>query len=97
MSNLNIVEETITFPYDLLGRKAHPLVYKIGNFKSNIYFSTIDNSPINAKSLLGLLSIHIQKGTLVRIACHCENKDTAESDFKFVLKSINELAVSDNE
>ena len=46
MSNLNIVEKTITFPYDLLGRKAHQLVYKIGNLKSNIYFSTIDNSPI---------------------------------------------------
>lgn len=94
---MNIVEKTIKSPICLLGRKAHRFVFKIANMKSSVKISTLDNAPINAKSLLGLLSLRVNEGDLIRIACHCENKKIAEQELKDVIKIIKELAVSDNE
>lgn len=57
----------ITFPYDLKGRKAICFVQMIQDlFKNEIFFEK-HTRRVNAKSLLGILSLGILKGEEIKI------------------------------
>lgn len=90
---MNVIEKTIISPCNLFNRNSHKFAYKISWLSSNVKISTLDNAPINAKSILGLLSLGICKGTMIRIACHNENKEIAEQDLETVISILNKLAV----
>lgn len=61
-----MIKET-TFPYDLKGRKAIYFVQMIQDlFKNEIFFEK-DTRRVNAKSLLGILSLGILKGEEIKI------------------------------
>lgn len=94
---MDIVEKTIVSPCDLFNRNAHRLAYKISYLSSDIKINTLDKPPVNAKSILGLLSASIRNGMLVRIACYNEKEELAKQDLNIAINILNELAVQKNE
>lgn len=55
------------------------LIYKIQNFKSDVYLITLDHQ-INFKSVLDVSSLKINTDELVRITCYNADKQIAEKD-----------------
>ena len=64
-------------------RQASNFVYNVSALHSNIWITKNDRR-INAKSILGVLSINIQKGDLIELSFSEENKNE-------ITKVINEL------
>lgn len=93
---MHIAEKTIVSPCNLFNRNAHRFTYKISYLPSNVKITTLDNPPVNAKSILGLLSAVIQEGTMIRIACYNENKEIAEHNLESVINALNELVVGED-
>lgn len=64
-------------------RQASNFVYNVSALHSNIWITKNDRR-INAKSILGVLSINIQKGDLIELSFSEENKNE-------ITKVINEF------
>ncbi len=80
-------EVTINNQVGLHARPATFFIQKANEFKSNIWIEK-DERKVNAKSLLGVLSLGIVKGTTVKI--------TADgSDEKDALNTLENLILSD--
>lgn len=80
-------EVTINNQVGLHARPATFFIQKANEFKSNIWIEKEDRK-VNAKSLLGVLSLGIVKGTTVKI--------TADgSDEKDALNTLENLILSD--
>ena len=60
----------------LHARPATFFIQKANNFKSNIWVSTQDRK-VNAKSLLGVLSLGIIKGTTITVIADGEDEEEA--------------------
>lgn len=86
----------IKIPCDIIGRNAHRLVYKLQEFKSSVYFMT-EGRRINAKSLLGLLSVSIKAGDIVQVICYNDNYHIAIDDLDDIITIVTRLAVMDDE
>ena len=68
---------------DINSRQASNFVYNSSALHSDIWITKSDRR-INAKSILGVLSINIQKGDLIELAFSEENKNE-------IMKVINEF------
>lgn len=80
-------EVTINNQVGLHARPATFFIQKANEYKSNIWIEK-DERKVNAKSLLGVLSLGIVKGTSVKI--------TADgSDEKEALNTLENLIISD--
>ena len=66
------------------GRFIHKLVYFISNFKSDIYIEK-DNRTVNAKSIIGILSLNIKPGDTILIKVF---NNMSENEAEEALKSI---------
>lgn len=68
---------------DINSRQASNFVYNISALHSDIWITKNDRH-INAKSILGVLSINIQKGDLIELSFSEENKNE-------IMKVVNEF------
>jgi len=73
-----MVEKTIeiTNPTGLHARPAALFVQTAGKFTSNIWIK-IGNKKVNAKSIMGLISLAVSKGTEITILAEGEDEDLA--------------------
>ena len=74
----------LTFPFDLSGRTAALFEQEIQNTLKNTVQLERFNRRVNAKSLLGILSLGIKKGDTVSVFYQDE-------DFRVIEKIINSL------
>lgn len=82
MSSFNYI-----FPKTIYGRDAIKLVQNISEIKGNIIFENEkEDRSCNAKSLLGVLSLGIEKGENIKI---CIDSDNSEEIFN-IIKGIIE-------
>ena len=82
-----IKEITISNQVGLHARPATFFIQKANEFKSNIWIEK-DDRKVNAKSLLGVLSLGIVKGTAIKIIAD-------GSDEKDAVNTLTELIASD--
>lgn len=93
---MHCVTEKINMPFDVSGRTAHLLIYKLKEITSAIRFKVNDRE-VNAKSLFGILSAPITRGMEVEIACLNDDNDIAIGDLCDTIQVIKNLEVMLNE
>ena len=76
--------ETIVANYNISGRIARKIVSELNAINSFVYLEK-DNRCINAKSILGLLSLDIQIGDVIKVIINNDN-DEDDIDVSKVLK-----------
>lgn len=83
-----MVEKTIeiTNPTGLHARPAALFVQTAGKFTANIWIN-MDHKKVNAKSIMGLISLAVSKGTEITIIADGEDEDLA-------MKEIVDLVMS---
>jgi phosphocarrier protein len=83
-----MVEKTveITNPIGLHARPAAIFVQTAGKFTSNIWLIK-ENKRVNAKSIMGLMSLAIPKGTTVVIGAEGEDEDFAVNELVELIQS----------
>ncbi|HOQ00202.1 MAG TPA: HPr family phosphocarrier protein [Acetivibrio clariflavus] len=76
-----MVEKTIeiTNPSGLHARPAALFVQTAGKFTSNIWIKVGDKK-VNAKSIMGLISLAVSKGTLITIIAEGEDEEQAVNE-----------------
>lgn len=84
------VKDSVQIPVDITGRYAHRIIYAIQPLKSSIFISH-DGRTINAKSILGILSLQLKHKDIVDINCYGENSKQIEEDLEFVSKFITNI------
>ena len=89
-------EMSLVLPFNISGRNAHRLVYKMQEIQSSVRFR-YDSRLIDAKSLIGLLSAQLKQGSRVQVICYDTSGSFPEHDLHAVENIIKELAVMDNE
>lgn len=52
---------------DIIGRIATNFVFKINEIKGSIYITNTNKLSCNAKSLIGVLSLHMKKGEEIEV------------------------------
>ena len=83
---------TVQVPCHITGRLAHRIIYRLQPIKSSI-FITHNGRNINAKSLLGVLSLQLQEKDIITITCYHDSEAQSEGDIKTIeqiFKTINE-------
>ena len=63
------MEKEIIFPFDLKGRQAMYFIGEVQNKLHNAIFLEKKNRRVNAKSLLGILSLGIKKEEKIKVLC----------------------------
>lgn len=86
--------ENIIIPYDISGRFMHQLVFFLQGLESNIFFSAHDTT-INAKSIIGVLSLGLFKGDSVQISVINDNSDTLNMEIKKIISYIRQGVMVD--
>ncbi len=84
---MNCVSSFIELDSNITGRDIQHMVYKIQQLKSSIYFTTLDRN-VNAKSLIGVLSLDLKKNTRLRVNVYNDDKELAESEHRTLLKYL---------
>lgn len=79
------MEKEIIFPFDLKGRKAMYFIGEIQDKIHNAVFFEKDNRKVNAKSLLGILSLGVEKGEKIKVLC------VDESEYDILEKVIDDI------
>lgn len=81
--------KSITSPHDFDQRFVSNLVQMLNKINSNINITTIDRR-VNAKSVLGLLSLSIKQDDVIRIdILSSESAEKAQDDLHKVLEILN--------
>lgn len=81
-------KRTITANKDIASRFAKNFVAKITHIKSNVYF-IMGNREINAKSILGIISINIMNGDKFDICIDSSvSQECAENDMDKVIELL---------
>ena len=82
------VKKTITTKEDISPRFAKNFVAEITHLKSNVYF-IMDNREINAKSILGIISINIMRGNIFDVCVdNSISQECAEKDMNTVIEIL---------
>lgn len=88
MSNMFTTKRTITANKDIAPRFAKNFVAKITHIKSNVYF-IMENREINAKSILGIISINIMNGDRFDVCIDSSiSQECAENDMDKVIELL---------
>lgn len=81
--------KSITTLHNFDKRFVENFVYELKNVKSDVYITTIDRR-VNAKSVLGLLSLAIKQDDVIRIdVLSSESVQKAQYDLHKVLELLN--------
>lgn len=86
--------ENIIISYDISGRFVHQLVYFLQGLESNVFFSAHDRT-INAKSMIGVLSLGLSKGDSVQISVVNDNPDTLNMEIKKIISYMRQGVMVD--
>lgn len=82
------IKKTITASKDISPRFAKNFVAEITHLKSNVYF-IMDNREINAKSILGIISINIMNGDTFNVVVDSLiSQEYAENDMNTVIEIL---------
>lgn len=82
------VKRTITVNKDITPRFAKNFVAKVTHIKSNLYF-VVGDREINAKSILGIISINIMNGDEFDICIDSSvSQECAENDMNKVIEML---------
>lgn len=68
-----MIKELI-FPFNLTGRQAMYFTQNVQEVLNNAIFLEKDNRRVNAKSLLGVLSLGITQGEAIQVFCNSEEE-----------------------
>lgn len=81
-------KRTITANKDITPRLAKNLVAEVTHIKSNVYF-IIGNREINAKSILGIISINIMNGDEFDVCVDSPiSQECADNDINKIIKLL---------
>ena len=80
---------TVTNPVGLHARPATFFIKKANEYRSSVWIEN-DSRRINAKSLLGILSLGIVSGTEITIVADGPDEDDAVAGLEALLKELNE-------
>lgn len=80
---------TVTNPIGLHARPATFFIKKANEFRSSVWIEH-DTRRVNAKSLLGILSLGIVAGTEITIVADGPDEEDAISGLEELLKELNE-------
>lgn len=90
---MNNAKTSIQMPYTITGRYAHRIVYFMQSIRSKVFIRH-DGRNINAKSLLGLLSLQLKEKDICDIFCYGDNENEINADLQkiegFILSLTNE-------
>ena len=89
------VKTSVQVPCSISGRYAHRFVYAIQSLSSSI-FITHGGRTVNAKSLLGVLSLQLKEKDVVDISCYGENENQIASDTQRVGEILTTINKEDN-
>lgn len=82
--------ENIKVLAEVNGRLIHSLVYFIQGFSSQVFLANKDRT-VNAKSILGVLSLGLTKGDDVQVSVVNDNIDIANDELKKIIEYFGEL------
>ncbi|AUS98066.1 HPr family phosphocarrier protein [Clostridium thermosuccinogenes] len=82
-------EITLTGRQGLVSKPAAIFIQKASNYKSSIWIEKNERR-VNAKSLLGLLSLGIENGNKVTIIAEGEDEQFAVNELEEYLKAIDQ-------
>mgnify|MGYP004538181099 FL=1 len=80
---------TVTNPVGLHARPATFFIKKANEYRSSVWIEN-DSRRVNAKSLLGILSLGIVSGTEITIVADGPDEDDAVAGLEALLKELNE-------
>lgn len=86
---MKVIEYTFKSEMALHARPTTMLISEANKFKSDIIIEK-DNITINAKSLISVLSLLIEKGDTIKIKIEGPDEDKAADAIKEILKTIEE-------
>ena len=79
-------EVTVNCVGGLDARPIAMLVQKASQFESNVYIEILDQRKINAKSIMGMMSLALQEGDEVTVVAEGEDEEKAAEGIKTFLK-----------
>lgn len=82
--------ENIKVLAEVNGRLIHSLVYFIQGLSSQVFLANKDRT-VNAKSILGVLSLGLTKGDNVQISVVNDNIDRANDELKKIIEYFERL------
>lgn len=82
--------ENIIVPCEVNGRMVHALVYFMQGLEGSAYF-TVGERSVNAKSIIGVLSLGLSKGSEVMITILGDDKDKSEGELLKAVRYVRGL------
>lgn len=89
---MNNEKTSVQIPCQINGRLAHRIIYSVQPIKSSI-FVFHNGRNVNAKSLLGILSLQLKEKDIIDITCYHDNEYQVKEDIEEVeniFKNINQ-------
>ena len=84
---MNNAKDCVQIPCDISGRYAHRLTYLMQSSKSTVFILS-GGRLVNAKSLLGVLSLCLKQKSIVDVFCYNDDTEQAERDLKYAVDVI---------
>ena len=82
--------ENIIVPCEVNGRMVHALVYFMQGLEGSAYL-TVDERSANAKSIIGVLSLGLSKGSEVMITISSDDRDKGEGELLKAVRYVRGL------
>lgn len=82
--------ENIIIPCEVSGRIAHALVYFMQGLEGGAYL-TVGERTVNAKSIIGVLSLGLSKGSEVMIIISSDDKNRGEGELLKAVRYVRGL------
>lgn len=86
--------ENIVIPCEVSGRIIHALSYFVQSMSSRVYLSNRDRT-VSAKSIIGLLSLGINKGDRVQVSVVNDDIDTGNEELKKIVDYMRKMGECD--
>lgn len=86
--------EITTIPCEITGRIIHALSYFVQGMSSRVYLSNRDRT-VSAKSIIGLLSLGINKGDSVQVSVLNDDTDTGNEELKKIVDYMRKMGEAD--
>lgn len=82
--------ENIIIPCEVNGRMVHALVYFMQGLEGSAYL-TVGERTVNAKSIIGVLSLGLSKGSEVMVTISGDDKDKGEGELLKAVRYVRGL------
>lgn len=83
-----MLEESVKMNFSVSGKNASEIVFSVNSLDCFVYIEK-NGRCVNAKSILGLLSLNLQTGDEVKILVNGNNEEDEKADMPKVLKLFN--------